>query len=63
MEQGYLVCKSCFDALPEIKIPEERGDDFAQMFAADAGGTVAAIACPITGNSVAKSKVRKVYFC
>ena len=72
MKKGYLICKSAFDAIKEDKmtqkamdeannIKDSANDDVVKMFG-NGKDIVTAIKCPLTGDMIDKSKVRKVYF-
>lgn len=60
MNKGYLICKKVYDELETTTVDrtkticfkESRGDEM-----------VTAVKCPLTGDFIELSDLRKVYFC
>ena len=77
MKKGYLVCKSAYDSLEELNITKKqleeqnkkddtKGDPFSLTGSRpkeEDGNTIKVIKCPLTGDYIEKSKVRKTFFC
>lgn len=71
MSTGYLLSKSKLDSLEEQKVPTSKLDqknkdsteEFRRMFNDErVDEEVVAIKCPVSGDLIDKTKVRKVYF-
>ena len=71
MQKGYLVCKSAFEKIQEFTVDKKsleeskEKDKPAESRAKpkDDKNSVKVIRCPLTGDIIEKSKVRKVFFC
>ena len=72
MQKGYLVSKSALDKLPEFEVDQkvldeqnqkDKDKNFNVLGKKDDKTAVKVFKCPLTGNLVEKSKVRKVFFC
>jgi hypothetical protein len=69
MNKGYLICRSVYENIPEMIVdPKEienyvKKDDPFNLIAKDNEVGIKVFKCPLTGQLVEKSKVRKVYFC
>lgn len=72
MQRGYLVSKSALEKLTEFEVDQkvldeqnnkDKDKNFSVLSKKDDKGAIKVFKCPLTGNLVEKSKVRKVFFC
>ena len=68
MNKGFLICKSVFDSLEESVVDQKTLDSYRTnpdqiIIDRNEAAEIKVVKCPMTGDLLEKTKIRKVFIC